>query len=129
MPEPAPRFYRLRQDLVARYGPPRRSVRPDSRIGALVPVGPARRTWPQFAREVGLPVPGGWPFSTRFPDPETTLRELVPFLVRPPFSTDDRRVDEQAVWAQIVKIISEQAGVDAGEIQHHTHYINDLHFD
>jgi hypothetical protein len=122
-------FYRLRRDLVAAYGVPPRSVRPGSRIGALIPVGPARGTWTAFAQRLRLPLESTRLPRDYFPHPETTLRELVPPMLGPTFSMDGKRVHEHAVWIELRSIISRQLGIDEGEIQPHLRYIADLHCD
>src|SRR5437763_15243690 len=70
-------FYQLRRELVAHCGIARKVIRPDSRVGELVPSGPRRNAWADIARRCGLPKPRLnpiRPFSPRFPRANTTFR-------------------------------------------------------
>lgn len=61
-------FYRLRQQLMARFGTPRAAVRPGTSIGELVP-GAGRRAWRAIADGSGLRREPNVLFQSRFPPP------------------------------------------------------------
>src|SRR5688572_395871 len=93
-------FYRLRREMVNRLEVPRSRVLPDARIGDLVPLGERRSQWPAVAATVGVPVPPGQfrLFSSvpRFPDPRSTVGEIVRRASQSTFYTATGAVDRDA---------------------------------
>ena len=126
----ARRFYAMRRGLGVRFSVPRAQVRPSAEIGALIPAGPARARWGQFARESGLPRPPMSFFPTRrFPLPQITVAQLIRASRRSTEYFDASGVNVDAVWEKVRQIVSEQMGVDVSELHRRTHYINDLNCD
>jgi acyl carrier protein len=126
-------FYRLRREMVHRLEVPRWRVRLDSRIGDLVPLGERRSQWPAVAATVGLQVPPGkfrlFSAAPRFPDPRSTVGEIVRRASQSAFYTATGAVDRDAVWRKVVAIVSEASGVPAEKIQPASQYVNDLRLD
>lgn len=132
-------FYRVRRGLAVAYGLPRAAVRPNSRIGDLVPLAADRGRWnDDVARRCDLrpePFRLSRSLAPRFPDDGLTLREVVLSRVPPgalragAFYRPNGTVDEQAVWRKLVRIVAEQAGVKGSELGRETHYIDDLNLD
>ena len=121
-------FYRLRRDVVARFGVDRRAVRMGSTFGRLIPAG-KRSHWKQVARASGIP---SEPrrlsdlFSDRFPGPGDTVRQLLSRVAPRPFVRSDRSVDADAVFLAVRRIVADVTGVDETSIHRSSHYGKDL---
>ena len=126
----ARQFREVRKGLQSWFNVPRQTIRPAARIGELIPAGPPRARWGEFARRHALPEP---PFSffptRRFPTTDTTLRELLHSSRRGNYFTPSGEVDSERIWQMVREIVSEQAGVKVETLQRDTHFINDLNLD
>lgn len=123
--EGARSFYRLRQQLVTRYGTPRSAVRPDEAIGALVPTV-ARRDWPRIADAAGLRRERCSIFQSDFPPADMPLFELIRTRSKRPWRRPDGSVSPDAVLARVCAIVAEQMGVPVARVRHDTDFVRDL---
>jgi hypothetical protein len=122
-------FYRLRGELQETCGISRRNIRPDNRIGDLMPTDAMRSKWKGIARRLRLPVPRFdvfHPFVVRFPPPQSKIRDLIHASGPASYLHSDGSVDPDAVWRCIKEIVAEQAGVSIDELRPETHYIHVL---
>lgn len=118
-------FYRLRQQLVTRYGTPRAAVRPDEAIGALVPTV-ARRDWPRIADAAGLRRERCSIFQSDFPPADMPLFELIRTRSKRPWRRPDGSVSPDAVLARVCAIVAEQMGVPVARVRRDTNFVRDL---
>src|SRR6185369_13593010 len=79
-------FYRLRRELIERFGVPRGTITLDTPIGMLVPPS-ADREWPRIADAAGLWRERNEFFKGRFPAGKSRVREWI----ESPCKTQSRR--------------------------------------
>jgi acyl carrier protein len=125
----AHRFYSLRRELLAHFPLGHKEVRPDQRIGTILPRNRWRREWPAVARAVGLPVPRRTLIAARFPEGDVTIRELVRQSFDTPYHGPDGDVNEEAVRRLVRQAVAEQAGVTVEDLHPTTRYVQDLGLD
>lgn len=118
-------FYRLRQQLVTRFGTPRSAVRPDVMIGALVPTG-GRRDWRGIADAAGLRREPWVLFRSTFPPADMPLFELIRTRSKVAWRRPDGSVNENAVFARVCAIVAEQMGIPVARIHRDTNFVRDL---
>jgi hypothetical protein len=122
-------FYRLRRALIQDYGVERVEVRPDARLAELVPPGPRRKKWMNTARQLALKSRGCnpfRPFTSRFPFPQTSIRDIIRYSAPSRYYTATGAVDSAAVWEYIRKMVSDEVGVEIDALNEQTKYIGDL---
>jgi acyl carrier protein len=128
-------FYRLREQLRARFGVKRRVVTPASRIGELVRSRVQRFGWNDAAMASGLrPEHIGVfsnPFTPAFPPPQMTVRDLIYTRMgtsakHQAFYLDNGEVNTHIVWRRVQRIVSERLGVGVDELKWDTRFIEDL---
>ena len=118
-------FYRLRQELQARYATPRASIRPDAAVGGLVP-RERRRDWPKIADAAGLRREPNILFRSQVPPIDTSLRDLIKTRRKAEWRCPDGSVDADAVLRRVRMIVADATGVPIDRVGRDSHFINDL---
>jgi acyl carrier protein len=118
-------FYRLRNELMIRYGVARDAVRPDTPIGQLIPKN-ARHDWPSIVELSGLRGERRRLFRRRFPVPETPIRTLIENRCKTPWLRLDGTIDEEVVFRRVQQIVAEQMNLPSSSIRRESKYVQDL---
>lgn len=118
-------FYKLRRQLVERFGVARDRVKPGAPIGNFLPPRSGRE-WEQIAEISGLRREPRFLFMTPTPPPEMSIREVIASRCRATWRRFDGTIDEAAVLQRILVIVSEQMGVRIEDIGPETRYVEDL---
>lgn len=118
-------FYRLRRQLVTRYGAARSAVRPDEMIGALVPTT-GRRDWPSIADAAGLRREPSILFRSDFPPADMPLFELIRTRSRAAWRRPDGSINVDMVFARVCAIVAEQTGTPLARVRRDTDFVRDL---
>lgn len=119
-------FYLLREQFQILFGIERRLVRLDVPIGAFVP-DRGDHMWPKIADFIGLKRERNGIFRKRMPPRDMRLREVISSRCRKSnWHGPNGVISEELVFQKIRVIVSEQMGVDIGDISQATRYVEDL---
>jgi len=119
-------FYRLRQELVNRFGVSPDEVQLDTPIGVLVP-REGERQWVDISDAAGLRRERRVLFKRRFPPANTRLRTLIESRCKLIWCRVDGSIDPAGVYQRVRQIVSEQLKISMQRINRETRYLQDLH--